>query len=183
MTWADVISQVSERSGLPRAEVRAVLDALVRLVLDQAREGQEVPLKGVGRIGARWLEPRTIRTLQARRKVMMDGRFVPRFRPSEQLRDAVLSRSPQHWRNPAHQSAWRSAETLVGDLALYHKDKVPKVPPNATPEEIQRLCEAAFGPLWTRVTHTYDTQTPADVRADQNYLILAARRKWTSPQP
>ena len=138
-----------------------------------------MPLPGLGHLGSRWQEARTLRTVQEQRKIVLDGRFVPRFRASKGVRDALLGRTPQLWKDPAHQAAWRIAETLVGDLNLYHKDKAPTLEQNQELAAVQKTCEAAFGPLWSRVVSAYDSQVPAAVRATRPYLLLIARRRWS----
>lgn len=180
MNTAELISEICASTGLSRAQVQTMLSAQREVVLAALQRGDDVPVPGLGRLSSRWQEARTLRTLVEQRKMMLDGRFVPRYKPSKAVRDALLSRTPQLWKDPAHQAAWRVCETLIGDLNLYHKDKAPAFNPDADLDAVQRQCEAAFGPLWTRVVHAYESQVPAAVRTARAYLLLSARRRWST---
>ena len=180
MNWTDLIKEICARTGLPQDQVKDVMGAQREIVLEALARGEDVPLAGVGTLGSRWQEARTLRSLQEQRKIMIDGRFIARFRPGKQIRDVLLSRTPQLWREPSHQAAWRISETLVGDLNLYHGDRAPAFSPDAPMDTVQKTCEASFGPLWNRVIHAYESQVPAAVRAQRTYLLIAARRRWSA---
>lgn len=180
MNWTDLIQEICARTGMPHDEVRDVMNAQREIVLDALGRGEDVPLAGVGTLSSRWQEARALRSVHEHRKIMLDGRFIPRFRPGKRIKDVLLSRTPQLWRDPAHQAAWRISETLVGDLNLYHQDRAPQLSPDAPLDAVQQTCEASFGPLWTRVMHAYEAQVPAAVRAQRTYLLIAARRRWSA---
>ena len=110
---------------------------------------------------------------------MLDGRFVVRYRTSKRVKDALSGRTPQLWRDPAHQAAWRSAETLIGDVDLYHASDVPTSLTSASsPEEIDRVCSKAFGPVWNQVVESYEQRVPEEIRSQRSYLTLAAMELW-----
>ena len=102
MNWTDLIKEICARTGLPQDQVKDVMGAQREIVLEALARGEDVPLAGVGTLGSRWQEARTLRSLQEQRKIMIDGRFIARFRPGKQIRDVLLSRTPQLWREPSH---------------------------------------------------------------------------------
>lgn len=181
MNWTDLVERVAARTGLPETRVRSILNSTVAVSLEALAEGQDVSLRGLGTLTSRWREPATLRSIGDRRRLRVDGRFVPKFRAARRLRAALAERTPQRWRDPAHQTAWRVAETLISDLALYHQARAPQLDPAAPAAEVEAACVAAFGPVWRRVRETFDAKVSADVRAMDDYLSLAARSRWASP--
>jgi nucleoid DNA-binding protein len=176
MTWAELTRKVSERAGESRAATTRVLEALLDEISTQVAEGATVSLPRVGRLSSTWREARTVRSVDDGRKLLVDGRFVARFRPATALRDLLASKTPQGWKDPAHQAAWRVAETLVGDLALYHGALAPAdLPTDADPAEVERRCAAAFGSHWERATSVFAERAPGITAP---LLGLSARRRW-----
>lgn len=172
--------RVAGRTDLPESRVRDILHATVAVSLEALSAGEDVPLRGLGVLSSRWRDAATLRAVGDHRRMRVDGRFVPRFRAARRLRSTLAERTPQRWRDPAHQAAWRVAETLVGDLALYHQARAPRLSPEAAAPDVDAACAAAFGPLWRKVRESYDSRVPAEVRAADDYLALAAKGRWAS---
>ena len=178
MNWTSLIEQVSERSGRPAPEVKEILESMVEVCIEALAEGEDLTLRGLGAVGSRWLEPRSLRSVHDSRRLMMDGRWVARFRPAARLRDALMARTPQRWRDPRHQAAWRLAETLVGDLDLYHGDRAPKLDDQTPLPMVASICAVAFGPMWERVVQTWNAQVPPGIRAEGQHLLMVAHERW-----
>jgi nucleoid DNA-binding protein len=178
MNGTDMVSAIADRTGIPREQVKEVLDTLTALVLEALGQGEEVSLRGLGSFGARWQEPRSLRSVQDQRRLVLDGRWVPRFRPASALREALLQGSPQRWRDPRHQAAWRLAEALVGDLDLYQRARAPKLDEDTPLPMVASICAVAFGATWERVIQTWNAQVPAEIRADGDHLLRVAQRRW-----
>lgn len=176
MNWTELVSKVSEDTGMPAKTVREVLDAFVENTLDAVASGEDVRIKRVGTISRRWRKPTVVRSINDHRKMMLDGRWTPRFRPGTELKDRLAELTPQDWKDSRHQAAWNLAEALVGDLLLYHAELAPTCPETVQPDRLERQCAEAFGPLWDRVVQTFRRDVPEDVRDGRNYLGLVARR-------
>lgn len=109
----------------------------------------------------------------------LDGRFVVRYRTSKRLKQALAGRTPQRWPDPEPQKAWRVAETLVGDLALYQQARAPQgITPSTPLDEVLAACRRSSGALWLQVEASYAERVPDRVRLEQDYLALAARSEW-----
>ena len=178
MNGTEMVTAIEDRTGIPREQVREVLDALTALTLEALGQGEEVSLRGLGAFGARWQKPRSLRSVQDQRRLVLDGRWVPRFRPASALREALIQRSPQRWRDPRHQAAWRLAEALVGDLDLYQHARAPQLEESTPLPMVASICAVAFGSTWDRVIQTWNAQVPADIRADGDHLLRVAQRRW-----
>lgn len=178
MNWNELVDAVAARTGQPKALVRAILNAATAEVGARVATGDEVRLKGLGTLTSRWQNARTLRAVHDARKIALDGRWVPRFRSSAALRGALLLRSPQRWRDPRHQAAWRLAEALIGDLELYHGRSVPRLDEDTPLPMVAPICEVAFGPVWDRVLRTWNEKIPEDVRRDGQQLLRVAHLRW-----
>ncbi|MEZ4320316.1 MAG: HU family DNA-binding protein [Myxococcota bacterium] len=178
MNWTDLITTVAARAGTSIDDTREVLNAFVDVSTQQIVDGERVVVRGLGTLGTRWVGSRTLRSVSDGRKLRLDGRHVAQFRPSRSLKQSLVKQSPQLWRDERHQKAWKVAETLVADLALYHPTQAPKLDADAPSTTIQDACSASFGPLWARVRTTYEAQVPAEIRASKDYLALAAHSRW-----
>lgn len=181
MTWKDVVAATAQRAGSSEAETRRVLAALTEEVSSRLAEGGRVAWPNLGVLSSAWEPERQLRGVSDGRKVAIDGHWRPRFRASAVLRDRVRSRTPQLLRDADHQRAWRLAETLVGDLSLYHPHDLPNgVTADDGADTVDGRCRASLGAAWERARQTYNDQVPVLVRESRDYLALAARRRWAS---
>ncbi len=178
MKWTELVTRVAALTGQPRDQVKETLDALAPVVLEALNDGEEVTLRNLCTIQLRWQDARQLRSVADHRRIMLDGRWTPKLRASLPLREAALARSPQRWRDPRQQSAWRLAETLIGDLDLYHSTRAPALPKDAPLEQVASACADAFGPAWDRVLQTWNTQVEEEIRAEGDHLLRVARARW-----
>lgn len=179
MKWTELSARVRKRAGTGAKETNNVLRALLDEMTEALCEGEEVLLPGLARFGSRWQEPRTLRAVRGRRKVTLDGRYVPRVRASGRLKKRMAERTPQLWQDPAHQAAWRLAETLVSDLELYHKEQLPAgITAETPPQDVDVACTEALGPAWVSARSTFAHRVPAEVRDHMPHLPMVARRRW-----
>lgn len=178
MNWSDLIERVCERTGRPADEVKEILECFVDVALESLADGHDVSVRGLGTISSRWLEPRSLRSVHDSRRLMLDGRWVPRYRASSRVREALLSRTPQRWRDPRHQAAWRLAEALVGDLDLYHGDRAPQLEEQTPLPMVASICAVAFGPVWERVVRTWNAQVPPGISTEGQHLLRVAHERW-----
>lgn len=180
MTWSELVRRVAERTGRPRDEVKETLDALADTILEDVAAGEEVPIRGVCLIGSRWQDAHALRSIADRRRLVLDGRWVPRLRSSAPLRQVLLARSPQRWRDPRHQAAWRLAEALIGDLDLYHKSRAPRLDEDTPLPMVASICAVAFSGLWERVIETWNAQVSPEIRGEGEHLLRVARARWVA---
>lgn len=183
MNWTELVERVAAKANVPRTQAHTVLTTFASEVSTTLCEGGEVRIQGVGTLARRWREPTTVRSVKDNRRLRIDGRFVPVFKPSDTLRARLVSSTPQTWRDPEQQAAWRLAETLIADLGLYHAAKAPKLGPDVPAAEVDRLCGESFGPLWARVRATYNGRISEPVRETFDYLAQAAISRFGAEAP
>ncbi len=89
MNRAEIVENVSDATGLTRAEVSAVFEGILKTIENSLAEGDTVELRRFGtfkcvkRAARRAVNPRT------GQPVDVDERIVPTFKPSPKLREAV----------------------------------------------------------------------------------------------
>ncbi len=158
-------------------DTRRVLSALRSVIEESLTAGEPVVLHGLGTLRLRRLAPRTIRNIQDFRKMYLGERLTVSFRPSAGLRRRVSESLPQHWKDPGHQAAWRLSEALLGDLELYHAEKVPSGL-SGDDDAVRSRCKEAFGKLWPHVLEIYERDVPETVRRQHDHIANTARTRW-----
>ena len=183
VSWDRLVARTAERASIPKKQVELVLESFIDTVKGAVTDLESVRLKGLGTLSTEWSAARVLRSPRDRKKMYLDGRHRVRFRVAAPLRRALTERSPQHWRDAAHQSAWRLAETLVSDLELYHRDLVPRGLGDLSPEECADRIAQAFGHHWRRAVQTFETSVAPEVRRARDHLIEAAKLRWGDAHP
>lgn len=179
MTLEELIQQISARTALPKTTVRKVLDATTDEISTQIARQEPVSIGGLGRFSVQRRAQRTIRRVSDQRKILVGPRHAVKFRPGLALRTAAATHDDPSWQDPAMQTAWRVAESLVADLHMYHKDRAPTLAVDATNEQIDQACALAFGGLWRAAESTFAERVSAEIRLRSTFLIDGARRRWT----
>ncbi|MBK9364939.1 MAG: HU family DNA-binding protein [Deltaproteobacteria bacterium] len=95
MTWNELIAAVAAKTGRSQTQTRELLDATMEQIVLALAEGEKVPLKGVGVLSSVWREARTVRSITNRRRMMVDGRYLPRFRPAQACASASRCARPR----------------------------------------------------------------------------------------
>jgi DNA-binding protein HU-beta/integration host factor subunit alpha len=179
MNWAELQSRIAERTGLPKDQVRVVLDAASDETLQAIARGEAVRLGKLVTLESVIRSPKVIRSVSDARKVLVGERATVKVRPSAALQRAAASRVNESWRDPAHQEAWRLAEALVGDFELYRWADLPKVDAEGAEELLRARCREALGEAWRQAEERFDASVPEEVRSQRNYLLDAVRRRWS----
>lgn len=181
MTYKELVDRVAASTGLPKAAVRRVLAATSAEVRSALMGGDTAAIAGLGRFDVLQRPARAIRSVTDSRKLLVGPRHSARFRASGAMRDAVAHLDDPTWSSPEVQTAWRTAETLVGDLALYHGAQAPQSLDEDAPDEVVlNVCSKAFGPMWGQVERTFSERVDAAVRERKDLLASAARRRFAS---
>ena len=89
MTKDDLSKQVSEKTGLTRKEVTAVLNSALEAITDELGRGGSVYLRGFGCFETKLGRPRRARNPQGEGVMVIPQRVRPVFRAYDDLKDAV----------------------------------------------------------------------------------------------
>lgn len=89
MNKAELVSAVSERSGLEKSKVENFLNSFVDVVIDAVASGDKIQLVGFGTFEKRHREARTGRNPKTGEEIKIDATDVPAFKPGKLFKDAV----------------------------------------------------------------------------------------------
>lgn len=180
MSWNELVRDVALRAGVSQVQARRVLDAFVDIAAERVVAELPFSIRRLGTLTAHRSAERTVRNISTGRKMLVGGALHVRFRAAASLKRELAERTDNSWRDPSHQAAWRLAETLIGDLALYAGDQtaLPEIAPDADLGLVEEVCAATFGADWSRAVATYEAKVSEDVRSNHHYLGLVARRRW-----
>lgn len=89
MNKAELVSAISERSGLEKNKVETFLNSFIDVVTDAVSSGDKVQLVGFGTFEKRHRESRTGRNPKTGEEIKIDATDVPAFKPGKLFKDAV----------------------------------------------------------------------------------------------
>ncbi len=89
MNKSELISAISERSGLEKSKVETFLNSFIDVVVDAVSSGDKIQLVGFGTFEKRHRESRTGRNPKTGEEIKIDATDVPAFKPGKLFKDAV----------------------------------------------------------------------------------------------
>lgn len=176
MKWSNLIARVAERSGVPRKDTQKVLTALVHETLEALTNDDAVLIRGLGTFETRWRAHRVLRSVSSGEAIRLDGRYVPRFKPSTRLRRILAAQTPQLWQDPAHQAALDVAEAQF--KALKAAPPPREIEGDEDLGQIDQLAAQTWGAGWTKARAEFVSKVPAEIRDQRDYLAVVVRKSW-----
>ena len=89
MQKTEFIAQVAERAGVPKKEVRQILDAALDLIAEQLQAGERVVLTGFGTFEVRQRQSRQGVNPQTKQAMTIEATQTPGFSASNSLKHTV----------------------------------------------------------------------------------------------
>ncbi|MBA7492003.1 DNA-binding protein HU [subsurface metagenome] len=89
MNKAELIEEVSGKTGLTKKETGNVLDAMTETITDTLSKGEKVTLVGFGTFQVMKRRARKGVNPQTRKAITIPAKKVPKFRPGKGLREKV----------------------------------------------------------------------------------------------
>ena len=89
MTKTELIKALAARTGASQRAAAEFLDALVGLVVEAVKNGEEVRVAGLGKFVRKMQKGGKRRVPNSDRVIEVPDKYVPRFRPAKQFKDAV----------------------------------------------------------------------------------------------
>ena len=88
MTKAQLVTQLSEKTDLPKTKVKDLLDELAGTAYSEAKKGFTLP--GIGKLVLAQRKARTGRNPQTGESIKIPAKKVVKFRLSKACKDAIL---------------------------------------------------------------------------------------------
>ena len=85
MTKADIIREISSKTGLERKDVSNVLEAMMVTIKDSLANGEEVFMRGFGSFIIKERAQKTARNISKNVTVIVPAHNIPAFKPAKEF--------------------------------------------------------------------------------------------------
>ena len=83
MTKADIVAQVSEKTGIEKAQVLATVEAYMEAVKDALSSGENVYFRGFGSFIVKKRAEKTGRNISKNTTIIIPAHNIPAFKPAK----------------------------------------------------------------------------------------------------
>jgi nucleoid DNA-binding protein len=95
MTKADLVEQIAEQTGISRNQTAVIVDQLLDAMSRALSDGKHLEIRGFGTFKVRERRARRARNPRSGSEVLVPAKLVPVFKPSKELKAAVLGDTPE----------------------------------------------------------------------------------------
>jgi DNA-binding protein HU-beta len=89
MTKADVVSVISERTGVEKVEALAVVEAFMNTIKGALESGENVYLRGFGSFIVKERAEKTGRNISKNTTIIIPAHNIPAFKPAKEFVESV----------------------------------------------------------------------------------------------
>lgn len=89
MTKADIIAEISEKTGIDKSDVSASVEAFFTIIKDSLANGENIYVRGFGSFINKKRARKVARNISKNTAIIIDEHFVPSFKPSKIFIDQV----------------------------------------------------------------------------------------------
>ena len=93
MTKADLVGRVAERTGLTKTDVAVVMDSIIENIKLSMEAGHNIELRDFGTFKVKLRKARKARNPSNGDVVLIPGRKVPVFKPSNEFKNLITKLS------------------------------------------------------------------------------------------
>lgn len=91
MTKADVIAQISDKTGVDKADVQQTLETFFTVVKDSLADGENLYVRGFGSFINKKRARKVARNISKGESMIIDEHYVPSFKPAKVFVEQVKS--------------------------------------------------------------------------------------------
>jgi DNA-binding protein HU-beta len=99
MTKADIVNEISEKTGIEKMTVQATVEAFMKTIRNSMVEGKNVYLRGFGTFVVKKRAEKIGRNISKNTTVVIPAHYIPAFKPaktfSERVKRNVKSAEPE----------------------------------------------------------------------------------------
>ena len=92
MTKADIVSKISEKSGMEKADVLAVVESFMTEVKGSLENSENVYLRGFGSFIIKTRAEKTGRNISKNTTIKIPAHNIPAFKPAKSFTESVKSK-------------------------------------------------------------------------------------------
>lgn len=89
MTKAEVITKISEKTGLEKVDVQEVIESFFNVVKDSMINGENVYFRGFGSFIVKKRAQKVARNITKNTSIIIPPHYVPAFKPSKNFSEKV----------------------------------------------------------------------------------------------
>ena len=89
MTKKDIISKVSNKTGIDRDDVSLLFESVVKTIKDSMIEGRNIYIRGFGSFVNKKKEKKIARNISKNTAIIIEPHYYPTFKPSKIFGDKV----------------------------------------------------------------------------------------------
>ena len=83
MTKAEVISKISEQTGIDKADVTVSVEAIFSVIKNTLADGENIYVRGFGSFTNKKRARKVARNISKNTAIIIDEHYVPSFKPSK----------------------------------------------------------------------------------------------------
>ena len=89
MTKADIVTRISDKTGMEKADVQATVESFMKEVRNSLEAGDNVYLRGFGSFIIKKRAEKTGRNISKNTTIIIQAHNIPSFKPAKTFVDAV----------------------------------------------------------------------------------------------
>ncbi len=89
MTKADIINEISEKTGIEKLVVQTAVESFMRVVRNNMADGKNIYLRGFGTFVVKKRAEKTGRNISKNTTVIIPAHFIPAFKPAKTFAEKV----------------------------------------------------------------------------------------------
>lgn len=89
MTKADVVSKVSEQTGINKSDVLITVESFINVLKASMEDGDDIFIRGFGSFVNKKRARKVARNISKNTAIVIDAHFVPTFKPAKEFVDKV----------------------------------------------------------------------------------------------
>ncbi len=89
MTKAEVITKISDKTGIQKDDVTQTIEAFFKVVKDSMSEGENIYVRGFGSFINKKRAKKIARNISKNTAIVIDEHYVPSFKPSKVFIDKI----------------------------------------------------------------------------------------------
>ena len=89
MTKADIVSEISKKTGIDKSTVLTTVEAFMGVVKDSLAGGNNVYLRGFGSFILKKRAPKTARNITKNTTIIIPEHYIPAFKPAKSFGNMV----------------------------------------------------------------------------------------------
>jgi integration host factor beta subunit len=93
MTKAEIVEHIAQTTGLTKTDTSLVVEGMIETLKKALIEGDTVEIRGFGTFRIKQRAARRARNPRTGEPVDIPAKYVPTFKPSRELKDAVTVRN------------------------------------------------------------------------------------------